>query len=124
MPQKDHKQVRMTHNVTTGEIEYVELDDAWLLANRPDGVRLSLDREQIVADALDEATLTMQLVNPLGKNKRGKFTVVIQIDDLFFEFTSNKNGKVTEGIVTMEMGFFEIKATSMPSNVVILEGID
>lgn len=118
-----NKQYRMTHNIATGEIEYVELDDAWLLANRPDSLRLSLNKEAITADGIDEATLTMQLINPLGKNKRQRFEVTILIDDIEIIFTSNKNGKATEEITTVEVGRFEIQAVNMPSNVVILEGI-
>ncbi len=115
---------RLIHDVSTGEIEYVEVTNEWLLANKPDSLRLSLDRDVIEADGVDAATLTMQLVNPLGKNKRGKFTVVIQIDDFQVAFTSNKNGKATDEITTVEVGSFEIQAANMPSNTVILEGID
>jgi len=121
MPSNDHKQYRMMHNVATGEVEYIEVTDEWLLANKPDYLRLLLDKEIIEAGGSDVAMLTIQLVNPLGKNKRNRFEATIVIDDVALEITGNGNGKATIPVVSVEPGIFEITARDMPSDTLELE---
>lgn len=112
---------RIVHNVQTGKIDYIEVTDEWLLDNKPDRLQLSLDKKWITADGEDVALLTIQLVNPLGKNRRKAFEATIGIDDMAIEIVGNGNGKATLPIVSVEPGHFEIVAQNMPSDTLELE---
>ncbi len=114
---------RIEHNVATGEIEYIEVTDEWLLENKPDRLTLSLDKETIEAGGTDEAILSIQLINALGKNKRGRFEATIMIDDIALEIVGNGNGKATIPIVSVEPGVFEITARDMASDTLELEAV-
>ena len=111
---------RIVHDAKTGDVEYIEVTEEWLLDNRSDRLQLVLD--QNVIEALDgEALLTLQLVNSLGKNRRQRFDAKVQIDDFVIPVTGNGNGKATIPIMSVEAGIFEITVLNMPSNTIELE---
>jgi len=111
---------RIIHDAKTGEVEYIDVTDEWLLDNRPDRLQLTLDQD--VIEALNgEALLSLQLINSLGKNRRRRFEAEVQIDDVILIIEGNGNGKATLPIMSVEPGIFEITVLNIPSDTIEIE---
>lgn len=113
-------------DVSTGAMTEVPVDDAWVLANLPERIALTVDKTQIQADGVDTATLTAQLTTPLLTD--GSAQPIAESRELEFRVnrdpitvTLNAAGRATRTFSGLTPGRYEIECLTLPGDVVVIE---
>jgi hypothetical protein len=111
-----------------GEQIWYDVDDAWVLANKPHTLLLTIDKVQIIGDGEDTATVTIQLRTPIltdgtYQNVAQSDDITLLIDDNVAVVTLDGSGAGTHQIASVEVGVFDVRGYSHDSNIITIEVI-
>lgn len=111
---------RIVVNAVTGETETIPIDNAWVLANRPSVLELSITQSVLLLG--QSATLTAQLKTPeladfsqnnLSENRE----ISLQIGDVITS-VNLVNGAWSDTLIFAYAGAYRIECLSLSSNIV------
>lgn len=115
---------RLVHNVATGEMDEIPVDDAWILANRKPQIEITIaDTNKIVGES---EAISIQLMTPeLSDNSRNAVseasTVTMQFGDVTQDVVLDSNGAWSDTLEFVEAGTYIIKCLSHHSNEITVE---
>lgn len=109
---------RIEHNAEIGAIEIVVCDDAWILANRPKEVQLSVTSASL--NAGQSTTLSVQLYTPMLNNgNRNPLSENLSIKMRLGDVEQDINlvgGVFSDSLQFITTGTYTLSCLSHPSN--------
>lgn len=113
---------RIVHNIATGEITEIIVDNAWILANRPNNILISIPQASYLVG--QSAVVTLQLVTPLlvdntQSNLTNNLAISMQFGDII-QTVNLVNGAFSDTVIFSLPGFYTFKCLDLPSNELII----
>lgn len=113
---------RILHNIATGEITEIEVDNAYILANRPNNVLISIPQNSYLVG--QNAIITLQLVTPVltnasQTNLTDNLAISMQFGDIV-QTVNLVNGTFSDTINFVYAGTYIYKCLDLPSNELII----
>lgn len=117
---------RLTHDLGTGKIEELDVDDAYIIANRPSQILITMANTSLEENTIE--TISIQLVTPTltngaQENVAQALDAVMQFGDMVATISLDNNGAWSQDVPFVALGTYVIKALSHPSNEVLVEVI-
>jgi hypothetical protein len=114
---------RIVHNLETGQVEEIEVDNVWILANRPPNIALSIPQNSYGVG--QSAQLSAQLTTPeltdfTTQNISENRTVRLQIGDIT-QTVNLINGVWSDTLNFTLAGTYQIICLDLPSNELIIQ---
>lgn len=126
----DGKKVKEVAGKYVVQVEEVEVDDAWVLENKPETLLLTADKTTITAgDSLvDVVTISVQLQTPMltdghyeNISRSGPVSVLVDGEQAPVILDDNGAGEFL--VDSIEPGVFEIRGADLVSNILTMEAI-
>lgn len=113
---------RIVHNLETGVMEEIEVDNAWILANRPNNVLISIPQSNYLLG--QSAVVTVQLVTPhlvdgTQTNLTNNLAISMQFGDSI-QTINLVNGAFSDTLQFVTVGNYVLKCLDLPSNELII----
>lgn len=114
---------RIVHNLTTGEAETIEVDDAYILAHRSSVVVISVSATQVAVNGTLD--ITAQLLTPIladgSQNPLNQSILLeMQLGDMQ-QVVSFVNGQWADSLQFVVAGVYRISCLDLPSNEISIE---
>jgi hypothetical protein len=119
---------RIIHDVSSGAIQAVAIDDTWIQANRFERLALTVDQTQIQADEVDRAIVSAQLTGPLLAAGRAvplaeARLVSLWVDGELVDLQLDAQGLGQVAVASVAPGEYEIAPVNIGGNSVIIEAV-
>ena len=114
---------RIEHNLATGQVATVEVDNAWILANRPSTVHLSASALSVAVNGT--ITLSAQLKTPeladfSQQNLTDNRPIQLRLGDTI-QSINLVNGFFSDSLPFILAGTYRLECLDLPSNVLVIE---